>query len=84
MVWPKAVVPALLFLSLAACASEGDRAAEAFELAEKNYDYQNACEKGHEAKDAYLAEGDEENYRRFIVRAYNACEDARRGIIKMR
>lgn len=77
MVWSKALTPAVLFLSLAACASEGDRAAEAFELAENNYDFQNACEKGSEARDAYLAEGDEENYRRFMVLAYNACANAR-------
>lgn len=73
-------LPLALF-ALGGCQSEGERAAEAFKLAEQNslFDRHGACREANRAKDAYLKEGNGQEYESWSVTAYNACHKAERG-----
>jgi uncharacterized lipoprotein YmbA len=58
------IITIIAALALAGCASEGDKAAEEYRIAEKHSIYPaEKCAAARRARDAYLREGDEYNYK---------------------
>lgn len=68
-----AIIAALL---LAGCASEADRAERAYEIVAENGVPWDECSAARNVADAYLAEGDEANYRDWKLTEDLACQTA--------
>lgn len=71
------VLTLLIAIGLAGCSSEGERAEKRFQMVDGRGSARDACTEAGRVKDAYLSDGNQAAYEKWVKREGEECAMAR-------